>query len=57
MEGGIVELHSISTNLNKVAANLRDLQKSVETATETIQELSQVLTSAIALEEELGDDS
>jgi uncharacterized protein YoxC len=57
MESGVVDLHSISTNLNKVAANLRDLQKSVETATETMQELSQALTSAIALEEELGNDS
>ena len=58
MEGGIVDLHSVSTNLNEIAANLRNLQKSVETATETMQELSQVLTSAIALEEsELGEDT
>ena len=58
MEGGIVDLHSVSTNLNEIAANLRNLQKSVETATETMRELSQVLTSAIALEEdELGEDT
>ena len=54
MEGNLeqLDLQEVARNFNELANNLRSLQKAVERASDTMQELNQALLSSMAVEEE-----